>query len=462
MTAGPSPRQRASAPLTARPRIAVIDDDPTGSQAVHEVDTVLDPAALSEIGESLTRAGAVCFVLTNSRSMPAAGAAEVNYRLGTYLARRRAAGGPPVTVVSRSDSTLRGHFTAEIQALTRARLDVLGAGYDAIVICPAFLEAGRITVGNIHLARSGEQFVPVGETEYARDVEFGYSSSDLREFIAERTGGQVRAADVLSIGLDDIRVGGVGRVASLLDSAVGGRYVVLNASEQSDLDILASGIARSQAGGKELLLRTGPSLIRALAGLSVAPPLTTAELWPGGRRPGFGAVFVGSHVQTTSSQLDVLLSRGLATGVELQAGQVLDDRTRSEHLAKVTAQAARALDRGNVAVYTSRAVVGAPGAAELEVARRVSAALSAVASGLATRAPAWVVGKGGITSHDVAVSGLGIRRARVLGQLLPGLISVLQPVSAPAGVIGLPYVVFAGNVGDTSTLAYVVQRMAAR
>jgi len=243
---------------------------------------------------------------------------------------------------------------------------------------------------------------------------------------------------------------------------VGGRYVVLNASEQSDLDILASGIARSQAGGKELLLRTGPSLIRALAGLSVAPPLTTAELWPGGRRPGFGAVFVGSHVQTTSSQLDVLLSRGLATGVELQAGQVLDDRTRSEHLAKVTAQAARALDRGNVAVYTSRAVVGAPGAAELEVARRVSAALSAVASGLATRAPAWVVGKGGITSHDVAVSGLGIRRARVLGQLLPGLISVLQPVSAPAGVIGLPYVVFAGNVGDTSTLAYVVQRMAAR
>lgn len=167
MTAKTRPWEHGTPSPSARRRIAVIDDDPTGSQSVHDVDTVLDPDALTEISEALPPAGAVCLVLTNSRSLPEAGAGEVNNHLGRYLADRRAAGGPPVTVVSRSDSTLRGHFRAEIQALSRARRDVLSAGYDGIVVCPAFLEAGRITVGNVHLARSGDKFVPVGETEYA-------------------------------------------------------------------------------------------------------------------------------------------------------------------------------------------------------------------------------------------------------------------------------------------------------
>ena len=70
--------------------------------------------------------------------------------------------------------------------------------------------------------------------------------------------------------------------------------------------------------------------------------------------------------------------------------------------------------------------------------------------------PAWVVAKGGITSHDVAARGLGIRRATVLGQLFPGLVSVFRPVDAAPEAVGTPYVVFAGNVGDETTLASVI------
>jgi uncharacterized protein YgbK (DUF1537 family) len=76
--------------------------------------------------------------------------------------------------------------------------------------------------------------------------------------------------------------------------------------------------------------------------------------------------------------------------------------------------------------------------------------------------PAWVVAKGGITSHDVAVRGLGIRRAEVLGQLLPGMVSVLRPIEAAAEAVGTPYVVFAGNVGDESTLAHVIDLFSGR
>ena len=92
----------------------------------------------------------------------------------------------------------------------------------------------------------------------------------------------------------------------------------------------------------------------------------------------------------------------------------------------------------------------------LAISRTVSTAVIEVVRAALTARPAWVIAKGGITSHDVAVRGLGIRRATVLGQLLPGLISVFRPIEAAPEAVGTPYVVFAGNVGDDHTLADVI------
>ena len=108
-------------------------------------------------------------------------------------------------------------------------------------------------------------------------------------------------------------------------------------------------------------------------------------------------------------------------------------------------------------LFTSRILLrDTDPAASLEIARQVSTAVIEVVRGAVAAEPAWVIAKGGITSHDVAVRGLGIRRATVLGQLLPGLVSVFRPIEAPPQVVGTPYVVFAGNVGDEQTLADVV------
>lgn len=65
-----------------------------------------------------------------------------------------------------------------------------------------------------------------------------------------------------------------------------------------------------------------------------------------------------------------------------------------------------------------------------------------------------MIAKGGITSSDVASKGLGIRHALVRGPMLPGLVSLWQPVGGLAD--GVPYIVFAGNVGDDDSLADVV------
>src|SRR4249920_743722 len=78
-------RQRIRASLRAAGRrIAVLDDDPTGSQTVHDVAvvTVLDPDA---IAAGLDRPGSTCFVLTNTRSMGEADAVALNTRVGRTL-----------------------------------------------------------------------------------------------------------------------------------------------------------------------------------------------------------------------------------------------------------------------------------------------------------------------------------------------------------------------------------------
>ena len=94
--------------------------------------------------------------------------------------------------------------------------------------------------------------------------------------------------------------------------------------------------------------------------------------------------------------------------------------------------------------------------------RTVSTAVVEVVQAALAAHPAWVVAKGGITSHDVAVRGLGIRRAEVIGQLFPGMVSVFRPIEAAPEAVGTPYVVFAGNVGDDDTLADVVDLFTGR
>jgi uncharacterized protein YgbK (DUF1537 family) len=419
-------------------RIAVLDDDPTGSQTVHDVAivTVIDDDAIRSAGDTT-------FFLTNTRSLPESEAEALTYD----VARRLLELDPEVEIVSRSDSTLRGHVVAEVRALDRARKEVTGSGYDGVLLAPAFFEAGRFTAGDVHWARVDGEDVPVGETEFARDATFGYQASDLREFVAEKSG----AEDAISLSLDDLRSGGPERVTEILDGVSGGQWVVVNALDYCDLEVVVLGLL---ASSRSFLYRTGPSFVRALAGLEPRAPLTAADVWPDGHPGGHGLVVVGSHVGLTSRQVAAAQRRGGLREIELDVGQ-LDEA----HVAEISERVAEALQEADVLLYTSRKLVrGADKDDSLAIARRVSTAVTEVVRAALEARPAWVIAKGGITSHDVAVRGLGIRRAEVLGQLLPGMVSVFRPIEAAPGAVGTPYVVFAGNVGDEKTLADIVER----
>ena len=450
----------------------MLDDDPTGSQAVHgiEVVTVLQESAYQA---ALDGPAGGCFVLTNTRSLAEPAAARLTRQAARDLIAAAERRGRRIQLISRSDSTLRGHLLAEVAAVQTARRDVLGRGFDGVLLIPAFPEAGRVTAGGIHWARIGPDLVPVGETEFARDPAFGYRSSGLREFLAERSGGAIRPEQVAWISLADIRLGGPDQVAARLAAVSGGGWVAVDGTGYADLDIVACGVLRAERAGQAFLFRTGPSFVRALAGQDPQAPLRGARIWPPehgspehgspkhgspkhGRAGGHGLIVVGSHVGQTSRQVAALRARPGTAALELDVPAVL--RGADEVAAATARQAAAALRESDVLLYTSRAVAtGRDPAASLAIARTVSAALAGVVRDvLATRPPGWVIAKGGITSHDVATRGLGIRRALVAGQLFPGLISVFHPVDAAPAAVGLPYVVFAGNVGDDGTLAQVV------
>jgi uncharacterized protein YgbK (DUF1537 family) len=432
--------------------LGVLDDDPTGSQAVHDVQvvTVIDESAY---GAAFEGAAGTCFVLTNTRSLDEPDAVALNERVARGLLAAGDRVGGRVRFISRSDSTLRGHVMAEVGALQAVQRSVTGRGFDGVLLAPAFLEAGRVTAGDIHWARVSGELVPVGDTEFARDATFGYSASDLRDFIVERSGAGVRPDDVVSLSLADIRLGGPERIAELLSGVHDGQWVVVNATEYSDLDIVAYGVLLAEQAGRSLAFRTGPSFVRSLAGMGPKAPLRGSELFGPGRA-GHGLVVVGSHVGQTSRQVAALRARGGVTEVELDVPTLLDG---TDVVGAAAGRVATALAGSDVVLYTSRTLVrGKDRDDSLAIARTVSAALSQVVHDSLAARPAWVVAKGGITSHDVAVRGLGIRRAEVAGQLFPGVISVFQPLDAAPEALGMPYVVFAGNVGDDGTLADVV------
>jgi len=434
----------------SRRKVVILDDDPLGTQTVHGV-PVLTKWPVETLRAELANELPAFYVLTNSRGLPLAQARALNAEIGRNLvgAARGVDAGRPFVVVSRCDSTLRGHFPGEVQALA----DALGGGFDAWLLIPFFLEGGRYTSGDVHYVDEGGWFVPVGETEYARDTAFSYRSSNLRRWVEEKTGGRVPAEAVASISIDDVRRGGPGRVAERLAGLTGGGMCVVNATSYRDLAVFTQGLLAAEARGQRFLYRSAASFVRVRAGIGPRPLLTPADL--GLPQSGGGLLVVGSHVPRSTRQLAALLAVPELMGLEVSVAALLDDGRRQGEISRSVRCAERALRDGeDVVIYTSRQLVTAgAGEGELAVGRRVSEGLVAIVRGVSTR-PRYVLAKGGVTASDVAMRALGVKRALVPGQILPG-VPVWQ-LGAESRYPGLAYVVFPGNVGGPRALVEVV------
>lgn len=432
-------------------KLIVLDDDPTGTQTVHGV-SVYTRFERDALKAAFLAPEKLFYILTNSRSMNEARAVALTRDIAATLASISAETGIPYRVVSRSDSTLRGHYPAEMTALT----DTITA--DAQLLIPAFMEGGRVTIHNVHYVKTADTLTPAAQTPFAQDSSFGYSQSDLCAWVEEKTGGRVLAKHVASVSLEEIRTGGPGAVTAKLMALHDGAPCVVNAVTYRDLEVFTLGLLRAEAAGKTFTYRTAASFVRVRAGLSAQPLLTLADGIAPANKHG-GLIMLGSYVPLSSAQLRVLQARydGLIS-VELNVPALLDANTRNAEIQSAIQQANNALAKGKLTVvFTSRDLIKTSGQSEnLDIGKQVSTGLIQVLQGINMR-PRFLIAKGGITSSDLATQGLGVHKALVKGQLLPG-VPVWQ-LGAEARFPDLTYVVFPGNVGDEDALYTAATRL---
>jgi uncharacterized protein YgbK (DUF1537 family) len=436
-------------------KVVVLDDDPTGTQTVNNV-LVLTEWSVGALQHALARDETVFYVLTNSRSYPVEQAVVMNREIAENLAAAARRLDQDFDVVSRSDSTLRGHYPGEVQALKSALENRLGITYDGEIIAPFFLEGGRFTVHDIHWVQEGDWLIPAAQTEYAQDPIFGYHHSNLREWVEEKTWGQVTADSVVSVTLDLIRAKGPSAVAAVLRAVAGGQSVIVNVVTYRDMEVFLLGLLEAEEEGRRFLFRTAASFVKVRGGIEDRGLLTSRELFPRGAPTDVGGlIIVGSHVQKTTDQLQLARKLDKLVSIELSVPSILNSRTRQTEIENVSGRAERALVAGrDVIVFTSRRLVtGTSDEENVQIGRQVSEALVQVVRELGVK-PRFVVAKGGITSSDVGTKALNVTKAMVPGQILPGIPVWL--LGEDSRFPGIPFVIFPGNVGTPDSLAQVI------
>ncbi|QLE42651.1 four-carbon acid sugar kinase family protein [Nostoc sp. C052] len=436
--------------MSNKPKIIVLDDDPTGSQTVHSC-LLLMHWDVDTLRSGLQDDSPIFFVLTNTRSLTPESATSVTKEVCQNLKiALNAEGIDDFLIVSRSDSTLRGHYPIETDAIAQE----LGP-FDAHFLVPAFFEGGRITRDSVHYLIIGGVPTPVHETEFARDSVFSYHHSYLPKYVEEKTQGRIRAEAVERFLLADIRAGSLSRLLQIH----GNQCAVVDGETQADLNRFAVDILAAASQGKRFLFRSAASILTALAALP-PQPIAAENMAQYVRQGKPGAVIVGSHVKKTTQQLEALLQVEGTVGIEVNVARLLDDANQSTALLTEIQESTRlAHEAGKTpVVYTSRQELNFKDVkTRLEFGEKVSGLLMDIVRGLPSDI-GFLISKGGITSNDVLSTGLALTSARLLGQILAGCSMVLTSSDHPQ-FPDLPVVLFPGNVGDAEALATVYQRL---
>jgi uncharacterized protein YgbK (DUF1537 family) len=411
----------------------VLDDDPTGTQAMCDVTVVLrwddhEIDAVPDDHRSL-------HVLTNSRARSGTGAG----RVVASAARASITARPAARVVLRGDSTLRGHMVEEYDAL---RSVVAPDAEPPLLLVPALPAAGRVTVDGVHSLLRDGRLVPLHTTEYATDGALSYRDARLVRWAEERSAGRFRADDGVEVGLEHIRERGALAVAGAIATAAGRAHpavVVPDAETDADLASIAAGLRVAEADGYHPIVRCSPAFAAILTGSRA----TSFALPP---PPGPGILLLcGSFVPATTAQLEELERAYPGSLVTAAVADLAGENARTE-IERLAAAARGRLRAGERLAVIATERDRDPSLVDAQAQRRIAESMAQVAGRVAA---GILIAKGGITAAVTAAQGLGAATAYVVGPLLSG-------VSYWRLDGGQAYVVVPGNVGDASLLRDLV------
>ncbi len=431
----------------------VLDDDPTGTQCVHDVKVFTD-WSYGTIKRGMEKEK-LFFILTNSRGLSVQETTRLHRELVENVSRVYRETGKKYIYLSRSDSTLRGHFPLECDLLEEGLEKDFGH-VDATILFPYFKEGGRYTIDDIHYVAYGDKLIACAETEFAKDETFGYTKSDLKAYIEEKCGGRYQKEDVVSFSLEELRKADIEGLTEKLLNVKRGSMVVVNAVDDIDARIFAIVVYEAMKTGKIYCFRTAASFVKCLGAIDDKDLLSKDEMI-GKESSNGGLVVVGSHTDKTNRQLERLLKLEQVKAVAFQSSLVNEDEGKlTEEIARCVKEAEELILKGDTPViYTERVLI--PTADKEEALRKsvaISDALMKIVSAIHIR-PSYVLAKGGITSADVARKGLNIKEALVLGQIQPGV--PVWKAGNDSRYPDIPYVIFPGNVGNDDTLCKAVE-----
>lgn len=440
-------------------KVAVLDDDPTGVQTVHGVSVYTDweedsiRAAMAEENQEF-------FLLTNSRGLQEDETAKLHREIGTRLALEARAAGRGLLVISRGDSTLRGHFWLEPEVLKDALEAGRKGGIHGLVLCPFFQEGGRYTIDSVHYVKEGDWLVPAAQTEFAKDRTFGYTHSHLGEYMEEKSRGRVAKEDCICITLPKLRALDVEGITKQLLMARDFAPVLVDAIGEADVLVFGAALIRAMNLGKEFVIRSAAAMAKVMGNVTGRPLLSREELVKETDFLG-GVVLAGSHVQKTTLQLEELRHACAPVQfLEFDANTCFTQGGLVKEAERVRKEAEKLIETGVTAVvYTSRRVVEPKGASRedlLAISVEISGALTSVIGNLEKK-PRFIIAKGGITSSDVGTKALRVRKALVLGQVQPGV--PVWRTGPESKFPGMPYIIFPGNVGEADTLRKIVDML---
>lgn len=432
-------------------KIVVLDDDPTGVQTVHDI-SVYTNWEKESIRQGFEEENNLFYVLTNSRGFTAEQTTKAHKEIAAVVDEIARETNKEYIFISRSDSTLRGHYPLETEILKTDYEHNTGKTIDGEILCPFFKEGGRFTIDNVHYVKYGDELVPANETEFAKDKTFGYRAASMPEYVEEKTKGAYKAEDVTCISLEDIRNVNIDKIEEQLMAVKDFRKIIVNAVDYVDVKVFCVALYRAMSKGKVFMFRTAAAIVKVMGGVTDQPLLTREQMVVNETSNG-GIIVVGSHTDKTTKQVECLKELTAVEFIELDATLVKDDKAFEAEVQRCLAKEEECIRAGKtVCCYTTRALITADTGDkedELRLSVKISDAVQSLVGRLSVT-PGFVIAKGGITSSDVGTKALAVRKANVLGQIRPG-IPVWQTGKESRFPL-TPYVIFPGNVGEVSTL----------
>lgn len=437
-------------------KIVVLDDDPTGVQTVHDI-SVYTNWDKETIRQGFEEENNLFYILTNSRGFTAEQTIKAHNEISSVVDEVAKETGREYIFISRSDSTLRGHYPLETEILKTNYEKNTGKTIDGEILCPFFKEGGRFTIDDIHYVKYGEELIPANETEFAKDKTFGYIAATMPEYIEEKTKGAYKAENVTCISLEDIHNMDIDKIENLILNVHDFNKIIVNAVDYADVKVFCVALYRAMAKGKVFMFRTAAAIVKVMGGVSNQPLLTRKQMVTKETENG-GIIVVGSHTDKTTRQVEELKKLADIEFIEFDATLVKDEQAFEAEVNKCLEKEEECIKAGKtVCCYTTRALITAD-TGDKEDELRLSVKISDAVQSLVGRlkvTPAFVIAKGGITSSDVGTKALAVKKANVLGQIRPG-IPVWQ-TGEESRFPMTPYVIFPGNVGEITTLRESVE-----